>query len=241
LQTPLNRCAMSREARNLRARLISDYYTNVYSKYFYGSGMGKISGISHKLLEKSRSTIPIYQILEIGAGQGEHLQHIKIEPKVNYFCIDKQLPRDSKITHNYAFKVTFLKMKAEELKFDDCFFQRVQLTCVLHHIDDVLASLMEIRRVMSIGGECRIVLPTDPGFLNQFVKKIYLYRRLRKYSNFPPETIYALEHKNHIGGILALIRFVFRDDDLRIKFFPFGIRSWNFNLLVVASAIKLKK
>jgi phosphatidylethanolamine/phosphatidyl-N-methylethanolamine N-methyltransferase len=232
---------MSSESESLRSKLINDYYSKVYPDYFYGSGMSKISGINHKLLEKSRITIPIENILEIGAGQGEHLKYLRVEPRLNYYCIDKKLPRTSDYHRKSTFKVKFLEMNVEELKFDDCSFQRVLSTCVLHHIDDVLAALLEIRRVMSIGGECRIVLPTDPGLLNQFVKRVFLFPRFKRYSDVSPQLIYALEHKNHIGGIMDLIKYVFRDDDLKFRFFPFGIKSWNLNLLVLASAVKVRK
>jgi hypothetical protein len=89
-----------------------------------------------------------------------------------------------------------------------------------------------LKRITKIGGEISIVMPTDPGVLNQILKKLYSYRKIKKLSNVNPKLIYALEHRNHVGGILELIKFVFKNDDLKFRFRPFYVKSWNLNLWI---------
>lgn len=89
-----------------------------------------------------------------------------------------------------------------------------------------------------VGGEIIFVIPTDPGILNQLVKRLISYRRLRKITNRKPELILALDHRNHVGGILELCKFVFQYDNLEIDYLPFRIKSWNLNLIARVHVIK---
>jgi hypothetical protein len=73
------------------------------------------------------------------------------------------------------------------------------------------------------------------------VKRAVSYPKMRRVSTIRLELIYALDHKNHIAGILELVKFVFNKDELQLHYRPLRLRSWNFNLLVVAKIIKLKE
>ena len=135
-------------------------------------------------------------------------------------------------------KIDFVKGDAQNLPFQDASFDPVFSTCLLHHNDDVLAVLLEARRVTVQGGEIAFIIPTDPGVLNQLVKRVVSYPKLRKLTEIRPELFYALDHKNHVGSILELIKFVYSEDHSKLHHRPFRIRSWNLNLLVVAKIVK---
>ena len=132
----------------------------------------------------------------------------------------------------------FVRADAENLPFTNDYFDKVFSTCLLHHVDHPLDVLMEARRVVKVGGDLLFVMPTDPGLANQLVKYLFSYRTLKKLTDYDPRLVYALEHKNHIRGLITLINFVFKDDDLKFKFTPIGLRSWNLNLIV---GVKIKK
>lgn len=74
--------------------------------------------------------------------------------------------------------------------------------------------LLEARRVASVGAEIVFLLPTDPGMVNQILKRLVSYPKMRKISKIKPELFYALDHKNHIAGVLEIIKYVFSEDDL---------------------------
>jgi ubiquinone/menaquinone biosynthesis C-methylase UbiE len=152
------------------------------------------------------------------------------------------MPRTEKYLKSSHLKLQevakFIQGNAEELPFKSNYFERVTSTCLLHHVTDPLAVLIEARRVTKIGGEIVFIIPTDPGLLNQFVKRTISYRRLRKMTNFRPELILALDHRNHVGALLELCKFVFQKDEMIIDYLPFRIKSWNLNLIARVRVIR---
>jgi ubiquinone/menaquinone biosynthesis C-methylase UbiE len=231
--------------QEMRDKILNDYYENVYQQYLFGRGTQSL-GITYfeKAVEKFWTIQNPNSVLEIGGGSGEHLKYVKYIPGEKYISLDLRAPlTDShinQISSKLKSKLQFIQGNAEKLQFKDNEFDRVYSTCLLHHVDDVLAVLHEARRVTKIGGEIAFIIPTDPGLLNQFIKRIISYPKMRRISKVKPELFYAIEHKNHIGSILELIKFVFKNDNLQFHFRPFRIRSWNFNLLVVVKVTKTK-
>jgi ubiquinone/menaquinone biosynthesis C-methylase UbiE len=236
---------MSNEfAKQIRNEILDEYYKTVYQDFLFGGGAQGF-GISYfeKQIEKFWKKQLPKRVLEIGGGSGEHL------PFVNYIPIEKYVSLDlrpmltgahvGEISEELKSKLEFIQGNAEFLPFEDSSFDRVFTTCLLHHVDDVLAVLLEIRRVTETGGEIAFVFPTDPGILNQIVKRVISFRRIRKLTNVQPQLFYALEHRNHVLGIMEQIKFAYRSDQLDFKYRPFPFfRSWNLNLLVVAKVIK---
>ncbi len=82
------------------------------------------------------------------------------------------------------------------------------------------------------------MLPTDPGIANQLVKRLVTYKKLRKLLSIRPEIFYALDHQNHVNGLIEIFKYVFRKDKIKIAFHPLHIRSWYLNLLVTLQARK---
>jgi ubiquinone/menaquinone biosynthesis C-methylase UbiE len=138
----------------------------------------------------------------------------------------------------FSDKLKFVAGNAEDLQFDSNSFDRVFSTCLLHHVDEPLNVLMEARRVTIIGGQIVYVLPTDPGILNQLIKRLVSYPALRRFTEYDPAFLYSLEHKNHVGGLIRLIKFIYEEDDIKITYYPFRWPSWNLNLAVGVNIIK---
>ena len=199
--------------------------------------------VSREIAERgSKLSIELMRQLELGGGSGEHLPYVKQVPNTEYISLDLALPRTDKylkeIPVRLAEIVKFVKGNAEQLPFESEYFEKVISTCLLHHVTDPLAVLFEARRVTKQQGELIFIIPTDPGLLNQFIKRTISYRRLRKFTSQKPELILALDHINHVGGLLELCKFVFKNDELEIDFLPFGIKSWNLNLIARVRVIK---
>ena len=226
-----------------RLKIVDFYYKEVYRKYLYAGGsQEKGQNWASRKLESSFKRKDSIAVLEIGGGSGEHLKHVNPIGIDNYISIDLRKSQieieDLKVSLDFYNKLNFMVGNAEDLPFEDETFDRVLGTCVLHHVDDPFRVLSEARRVLKIGGEVSFALPTDPGMLNQVVKKIITYRKLRKLSEIRPELFYALDHQNHVGGLIEIFKFIFRNDEVRITFHPFHFRSWNLNLLVTVNAKK---
>jgi ubiquinone/menaquinone biosynthesis C-methylase UbiE len=224
----------------VRNGILDYYYQEVYKKYLFSKSL-QSSGIAffEKSVEKywTLSSEALGGVLELGSGQGEHLPYVHQIPQNEYVCLDLrdfvETEALESLDKNFKDVLKFIVGNAENIPFEDSRFDRTFSTCLLHHCSDPLQVLMEARRVTKPGGELAFALPTDPGLLNQLVKRIVSARRMRKFTTISPWLIYSLEHQNHISGLLELIKLVFKDDDLKLHYTPFKIRSWNFNLACV--------
>ena len=205
-----------------RKSIIDKYYSEVYDKYLNDECLIRVANTTlEKKIEHNSSKQDNY-VLEIGGGGGEHIKYVSNFPQKNYIILD---PRE---TSEHTVRIPF----------PNCYFDRVVSSCVLAHLDDPLASLLECRRVTKENGTLSFLVTTDPGFLNQLVKKIYSYPKLNKLSEYPANLIYALDHKNGVINLLAIIRYVFKNDSIKMNYYPFFIPSVNFNLAVIVNITK---
>ena len=236
-----------KDSYGVRSQILKKYYQSAYQKFLFSNDLQGL-GIRYfeRHLEKFwlKGYVP-ENVLEIGGGNGEHLRFVDYVPLKRYVSFDLRAPSKNlglgELSDSLKSVVSFQTGNAEKLPFRDASFDRIKSTCLLHHVDDVLAVLMEARRVTSDGGELAFLIPTDPGMLNRAIKRFYSFPKLRKLMDVEPEILYALDHKNHVDSILKQIKFVFREDDLSFHYRPFYIRTWNFNLLIVAKIIKCAK
>jgi ubiquinone/menaquinone biosynthesis C-methylase UbiE len=223
-----------------RKSIIDKFYSEIYDKYLNDDGLIRIANRTlERKIEHNSNKMDNY-VLEIGGGGGEHLKYVSNFPQKNYIILD---PREtSKPTvrklKKLSSKIKFVSGVAEDIPFPNCYFDRIVSSCVLAHLDDPFASLLECRRVTKENGTLSFLVPTDPGFLNQLVKKMYSYPKLNKLSEYPANLIYALDHKNGVINLLSIIRYVFKNDSIKLNYYPFFIPSVNFNLAVIVNITK---
>ena len=220
-----------------RKSILDKYYSEVYDRYLNDECLIRVANTTlEKKIEHKSNKLDNY-VLEIGGAGGEHIKYVSNFPQKNYIILD---PREtSKATvrklQKLSSKIKFISGVAENIPFPNCYFDRVVSSCVLAHLDDPLASLLECRRVTKENGTLSFLVTTDPGFLNQLVQKIYSYPKLNKLSEYPANLIYALDHKNGVINLLAIIRYVFKNDSIKLNYYPFFIPSVNFNLAVIVN------
>jgi ubiquinone/menaquinone biosynthesis C-methylase UbiE len=144
-------------AREIRSEILAKYYAEIYQSYLFQQDT---QGIGIRYFEKSlekfwNKKIP-EKVLEIGGGSGEHLPYLRYIPRKSYTSLDiRDKFSDShtlKLSEDLIRKIDFVKGDAQNLPFPDASFDRVFSTCLLHHVDDVLAVLLEARRVTAQGG-----------------------------------------------------------------------------------------
>jgi len=232
---------MESDSANEGREILKDYYKKYYHKVLRSAGaQGRGIAWSDSKLEKfwnNKNQKP-KKLLEIGFASGEHLSKTAQFPSDEYVGLDIAIPSTNAYMEVLPKEISkifkFVQGDVHELPFSESYFDRVVSTCLLHHLSDPLTALKEIRRVVSEGGEISIALPTDPGLMNQLTKVVLTYPRMKKLGVQNPPLVYALEHKNQISGLLTILKHVFRDDLLDLKYLPFRIKSWNLNFLVVA-------
>lgn len=168
-------------------------------------------------------------------GGGEHLKFVRIFPEREYISLDPRIV-DKKVLLKISRKhknVRFVVGSVEDIPFAENYFDHIKSTCVLAHVDRLFVAVSELRRVSTNNCKIIILMPTDPGLLNLLVKKFFTYPKINRISKFPAGLIYSLDHKNSHSNILEIIKYVFRKDQIEIRYLPFLVKSANFNLLSI--------
>ena len=213
---------------DIEKSIIDYYYNHVYPKVWNSCFA---MAVAEKIMELSS---PVKQIntLEIGGGRGEHLRFVRIWPEKNYISLDPRALHKKNLfemSHRNE-KVSFVQGSLGDIPFTNDHFDHIKSTCVLAHIDRLLDSIFELRRVSANNCKIVILIPTDPGLFNLLIKKLFTYPRINRISKFPAGLIYSLDHKNSHNNILEVLKFVFGKDHIKISYFPFLFKSSNLNL-----------
>ena len=217
---------------------------NRYSKYYcdlqYSNGNGMFSRFFHTQMERDLHFESFEYVLEVGAGSGEHFEYVKHQFN-QYIISDLVLPNlSSTLKHMVSLrnsKAPVIQIEAQDaqrLKYPDSSFNRVIMTCLLHHVNEPLEVLTEARRVISNGGLISIYLPSDPGILYRLAQRLISTQSFKKYFE-PGEIAFlrACEHRNHVGSLLGMIVGVFEHDIVKKKTFPRIGFGWNTTLFQV--------
>lgn len=177
-------------------------------------------------------------VLEIGGGEGFHLEHLKHEFNL-YYLTDVQLRDLTPYAQDLrkSGRLNYVRANARNLPFDSETFDRTVIMCVLHHLGGVEKVLREAHRVTKPNGLISIYLPCDPGMLYRILRKVFTRGKARKLK-IDYDYVNAMEHFGSFASINTLIKRVFCDDKVKIIRFPFGIPSWNLNIFYTYQIIR---
>jgi SAM-dependent methyltransferase len=188
--------------------------------------------VLHKLIEKPFKSNLDLEILEVGANQGEHLKFVKSD-FARYVMTDIR-PIEKFTSTAARGGVEAQVANVESLPFSDNSFDRVIATCLFHHLENPIKGFEQLRRVTKVGGKISILIPNDPGIVYRFLRRITTVRNAKKLGLFTEaKIIHAIEHRNHYLQLETLLEYVFRNDELATRSFPFNGRSYNFNAITV--------
>lgn len=217
-------------------------FADVYDEYNYTSALQTyVMHASHKLLEKDFKISDNYEnVLEIGAGTGEHLKFVQHKFK-NYHVTDnneealKLAKRkiDNKISRN----VIFEKQVGNNLSYTDNTFDRLIAVHVLEHIYEPHLTIKEWMRVVKDGGIISILVPTDPGLLWRLGRCLGPRKNaLRK--GIAYDYVMAREHVNSCHNLFAILNHTFGES--RDKWWPLNVGWIDCNLFYAFHAIVRK-
>jgi phosphatidylethanolamine/phosphatidyl-N-methylethanolamine N-methyltransferase len=208
------------------------FYNQYYGQMCSGkNGSGKLAkraiSSTHRKLENNVSKSNYNSVLELGGGNGEHLDFVSHN-------FDKYTIVDLRVCElNGVFKqdlrINSLVANAESLPFADNSFDRVVVTCLLHHVDNPEKVFLEIDRVLKVGGAASIFLSCDPGLLVRLLRFFTTARTARRLGFAGYDLMNARGHKNHVGSLVTLARYVFRQREMKESWYPLHIKSWNLN------------
>jgi SAM-dependent methyltransferase len=192
-------------------------------------------------LERNHKSNKNLKIIEFGANNGEHLKFVNNDWKENgtYIATDLKLPKSDVLKNIKKAGALFQIANIEKNSYKENSFDRIIITCVLHHVDNLELALHQVRKITKNGGSISIFLPNDPSLMYRWLRYITTIRRAKKLKLFDQiQIIHAREHRNHYLGILPLIKLIYKDDEITIKGFPFKFPFYNLNAF---TQVEIKK
>jgi phosphatidylethanolamine/phosphatidyl-N-methylethanolamine N-methyltransferase len=224
-------------------QIIKLYYKSHYINVHVNSKLGALSRIFHRSLEKRRSHKSYNQVLELGAGNLEHLRYIKHEWKNYTACDLRDINQNTKTKiKNLSTKsqtINFFKADATSLPFKSKKFDRVLATCLIVHLKDPYQALLEWQRVCKSTGIIDFVVPCDPGITTRLIRR-FISQKIAINRGLHPDLynfVNALEHISSFNRIKILAQKAAENkNQIRITYYPFNfLRSWNLNAYAVIS------
>ena len=215
-----------------------EFYKNCYlEKHHSSKSLSLFHRIKHFKLEKSLSNQHFPITLELGSGNLEHRKYIKHQFDIIIYSdlrIPEVLPGEINLITEFSPALNpgeyFQKIDILNIPFGSKSVDRIVLTCVLMHIDDIYTALVELKRIVKIPGQIDIYIPNSPGVLYRAFSKIAILGK-KSDDKFFYEIYNLIEHVQNISNILKLVRIIFNGHDIKISQFPFGfIKSWNLNI-----------
>ena len=216
-----------------------EYYRTSYCQVVGDGPVGLVSRWSHKCLERMVQQRSFENVLELGAGNGQHLRFVQ-HSFDSYYETDIRIENLSKWDGIYDSQTPFCaernqqnvvqeRIDATDLScFDENHFERVLAMCVIAHVESPRDALKEWRRVTKSGGEITFYVPCEPGLLLRITRYFTTRRAALRMGITNPLEILYLDHRNSFLNIYFLINTIFKEDEIQIKTFPIRGLSWNF-------------
>ena len=194
-----------------------------------GTGVvSKVWRFIHLSMEKPFRNKRETRVLEVGSGNGEHFKFVASNIET-YYATDIRvdiLIKSIGLNPNVVVEM----QDVSSLKYEDGFFDRVIMTCVLVHLSNPVTALNEIRRVIKSGGHFSLYIPCEPGIILRFVRKISTNLKAKRLGVKDIAYLHFLEHRNYFLAMDYFVHSVFSEDQIKARYYPFPFLSWNFNL-----------
>lgn len=225
---------------------LKDYYARSYSCVANGGVGGAIQRVFHRALERpfgSGRNFPV--VLELGATNAEHLRFVR-HSFTKYTMLDiNDSERARAAAANACTDAREVSFETGDAQFlgncRDESVDRLIAMCLLHHLADPDGALRRWRSVVRPGGQLSLFLPCDPGLMWRVGRRLTTFRRARAngYSEAKVLYLYAVDHRNHFGSLIAMVRWIFADDQVDVAWHPVPfIRSWNASVFVTVQITK---
>lgn len=201
---------------------VQDFYENFYSKVFVtGNSFSNWSyKKTHVAIEKPTKNRHFSNCLEIGAGNGEHLPFVA-HTYDRYFMVDRMKPNSNHVPKHKD--VEFIVQDIELCDFGNLKFDRVLMSCVLHHLDNPWKVLKLVESWLNEDGVFTFFLSSDPGVVNRLFRRMCVTPKARQLGFYNYPLVNALEHKNHYWSLVSQIQNVFREYSIRRRYYPLNI------------------
>ena len=213
-------------------------WSKIYQAFNYESGLAAwFLRKSHQWCEKAyNQNVKFEKVLEVGAGTGEHIKHIKHNFN-EYWLTDANLKMLNQTIKKFASEkyrhILVQKEDATNLSFADGSIDRLIAAHILEHIPEPHKVLCEWARVIKPGGILSLVLPCDPG-LAWRLGRMLGPRKAFKTAGIDYDYWMAREHINSINNLVTFVRYYF--SNIHEQWMPFRVPSMDINLFYIVHA-----
>jgi len=204
----------------------SDWYQTGYRKCYYTGTLGIFYGYVHRIMENRYSKNLFFKnILEIGAGNGEHLKYVKCQYE-KYILSDIETTGLERFRDNTNIEIQNWDC-TDMIDVKSGSIDRLIATCLLVHVIDPFKALQEWRRVVAIDGNLTFYVALEPAFVLRLIRRLFIWPKSKKLGAHSPEILAYSEHRNHYPAMRAYIKEVFKNDRIKRVRYPFFL-PWNF-------------
>ena len=141
----------------------------------------------------------------------DHYLQTDIVDRMNHLLLDEN--------------ITFDIADVCDLKFEDDYFDRIIVTCVLQHVDNPEKAFNELIRVLKPGGNCRILLQSDSSLLFRLIRTLTTLRYAKKANKLEEvQLFFAREHRNNYLNLITLAKYCFKNHSF--SSFGWPIKLW---------------
>jgi len=221
---------------------VQDYYANYYSRMMGKEAKGILKYLwvyPHRLMSKASKKSKYSKIIEVGAGQGEHLYAVGNLIDCDFYTVvDIDGQRLKLIPEHSKFQIIRLVSDAVSTGLNGGEYDKLIATCLLAHLPEPETALNEWRRMVKNGGELILYIPCEPGIALMIFRKLITEKKAKKLGFEGFKLLIARDHANSADRLLTLIKHVFRNDRIDFLYRPFIFHSWYLNLFIV---VKIEK
>jgi phosphatidylethanolamine/phosphatidyl-N-methylethanolamine N-methyltransferase len=229
--------------QNQAGALVDDYYANHYARVHGSGSLGAAHRAMHQALERRRSQMRFRAVLEVGAGNLEHYPFVA-HSRERYIATDIRPPTCGPLVKalesgDGPADLTFQLADATRLPYADNSIDRIVAGCLLIHLPDPLAAVVEWQRVCRPDGVIDFLVPCDPGLLSRAFRRVVSEPAAarRGVGRQVYRLVNAIEHVSSFSRVAALAGAALESDrELKTNYYPFPLLpSWNLNAFAVFS------
>lgn len=222
---------------------VARYYSDFYSQMIGREATGVLKFLwqyPHKKMESKFKSNSGFRILEVGAGEGEHVDFVKSD-YAEYLATDLDEARLQVLEKRCLENVKVAKMDAQVTNLPDHHFDRIIATCLLAHMIKPEETLQEWKRILKPGGSLTIYIPCEPGLALKTFRRFFTKPKAESMGYRGYDLFIARDHINSADKLCTLIAHVFSSDQLKLVFSPLPIKSWYINLFLIVQIEKTGK
>lgn len=204
-------------------------------KYINRGITGWMQGLGHKQVARWMRFPKVCRQLELGIGQGHHLQQRAVTSN-EYFGLDISL-HNLQTTKCFFPALNLVTADVHHLAFTDESFDRIIAIYLLEHLVNLDKAMREIERVLIPNGDLLVAIPSEGGWLYKLGRQLTTKRYMEKKFAMDYDAAIKSNHINDCPHTIEKIGEYFAI--MKMAFLPFNfLHSYHFNAFICIWAKK---